>query len=314
MKTWRRLQQLGAVALKSSLYVLPYNEQSIEDFEWFRSEVTAHQGHASLFSASSVTGVEDADIVQQFQTARNVDYRALRKEVRAVAGRLKRGAAGHAAERTVRQLRERFGKVQAIDFFHASEAEAIGRELMAIEDELRPRRGSERERAAGEDVREYQHRVWVTRPRPGVDRMASAWLITRFIDRHAQFKFVQDVKEAPAGALPFDMFGGGFAHEGDLCTFEVLCDRFRLRDQAIAKIGTIVHDLDLKEPHLRLPDFAGVSVLIDGLRAGFDDDSARLSHGIDLFDALYRGFQVRETAPTPFISSRRKRRGSGRSR
>jgi predicted nucleotidyltransferase len=119
--------------------------------------------------------------------------------------------------------------------------------------------------SGGSESGQYSGRLWVTRPRPGVDRMASAWLIRRFIDAKARFGFITDVKTA-GDALPFDMFGAGFGHEGDRCTFETLAARFGIRDAAVARIAEIVHDLDLKDGKFGAPEAATLGIAIEGLQ------------------------------------------------
>jgi hypothetical protein len=137
---------------------------------------------------------------------------------------------------------------------------------------------------------EYRRRVWVTRPRPGVDRFSSAWLIRRFIDREATFVFAASPDRYP-GAVPFDMYhAGGFRHEGDMCTFEVLQERFGIRDLAVRRIGEIVHDIDFKEDRYKSPHAPTIGNLVDGLRASTPDDGRLLEQGIGMFEALYLSF------------------------
>ena len=141
------------------------------------------------------------------------------------------------------------------------------------------------------DPETYRNRVWVTRPRPGVDRFSSAWLIRRFIDRNAAFVFAGAPNRYP-DAVPFDMYhAGGFKHEGDLCTFEVLQDRFGIRDLAVRRIAEIVHDIDLKEDRYTSPHVSTVGLLVDGLRASIPEDAKLLEQGIVLFEALYQSLQ-----------------------
>ena len=159
------------------------------------------------------------------------------------------------------------------------------------------------------DAGQYDGRLWVTRPRPGVDRMASAWLIRRFIDSKARFGFITDVKSA-GDALPFDMFGAGFGHEGDHCTFETLTARFGITDPAVARIAEIVHDLDLKDGKFGAPEAATLGIAIDGLQLSSMDDSVLLDQGMTLFEALYRSFgqSIRPSRPRSVVT--RKRKGS----
>jgi hypothetical protein len=146
------------------------------------------------------------------------------------------------------------------------------------------------------DVRDYQHRCWVTRPRPGVDRFSSAWLIRRFIDRSAQFAFATSPDKV-RDSIPFDMYQSeGFRHEGDRCTFEVLQRRFNIEDARVARIAEIVHDLDLKDDRFQSPDAPTIGKLVEGLRASIPDDGRLLEQGIALFEALYLSFESGKTA------------------
>ena len=141
------------------------------------------------------------------------------------------------------------------------------------------------------DMKEYQHRTWVTRPRPGVDRFSSAWLIRRFIDPAAQFAFASSPDRVP-DAIPFDMYqSGGFRHEGERCTFEVLLERFAIADPAVRQIGEIVHDLDLKDDRFRSAHAPTIGLLVEGLRASFHEDAQLLEQGIALFEALYQSLR-----------------------
>jgi hypothetical protein len=140
------------------------------------------------------------------------------------------------------------------------------------------------------DPRDFQHRVWVTRPRPGIDRFSSAWFIRRFIDPKAAFLFASSPDRRPE-AVPFDMYQpGGFKHEGDRCTFEVISRRFGIADVAVRRIAEIVHDLDLKDDRFKAPQAATIDMLVEGLRASVADDAKLLELGIAMFEALYQSF------------------------
>jgi len=141
------------------------------------------------------------------------------------------------------------------------------------------------------DTRAYQRHLWVTRPRPGVDRMASAWLIRRYIDPKASFRFTEDASGLRDVEVAFDMFGVEFSHQGTLCTFEALVARVGLRDAAVRRIGEIVHDLDLKVDQYGAAQRQTIGELIEGLREAFTDDQELLAHGIVLFEALYQSFR-----------------------
>jgi hypothetical protein len=298
VKTWRRLQQLGAMQVKGSLYVLPNSAHAFEDFEWLRVEIEALQGQAHVFAASAVGGVTDQQLIDQFQAARDADYRRLLKDLRAAQSKVRR-LPGDERARAVRSLGDKLDKVRAIDFFAAPQGEAAQREYASLARSLEPARRDASQPTPGSllDHADYQQRTWVTRPRPGVDRLGSAWLISRFIDRRPTFEFADDADRLP-DAIPFDMFSGGFGHEGERCTFEVLQAKFGITDPAVSALAEIVHDLDLKEERYRPPQAAGVATLIDGLRLAFGNDAELLTQGVALFEAMYRGLQSSST-PRP---------------
>lgn len=291
VKTWRRLQQIGAVASRNSVYVLPNTDQCREDFEWLRSEIVALGGDATVFSADAVSPGGGEEIVATFRRTRDADYRDLKREadkmMASARGKPASGKpAGPAWERSVRALRERFTAIERIDFFNAAVREAAAASIAALE-----QRSPGRKRAASHDtaplpVADFRNRRWVTRPRPGVDRMASAWLIRRFVDPDATFAFV-DQPAAPD--VPFDMYIGQFSHQGPLCTYEVLAQRFGLTEPAVERIGQIVHDLDMHDTKYSSADSPLVGRMVEGLRKIHADDRTLLDRGMEMFETLARG-------------------------
>lgn len=295
VKVGRRLQALGAVPIKNSVYALPRGEQAMEDFQWVRREIVSGGGEATVCEALFVEGHTDADVLALFTKARRADYLELAGEARALArnlARAGRGAAGAEAPRmSLARLRKRLAEVAAIDFFGAAGRDVVEGLLSGIEARLEsPPVPASRPKAAS--TRTYRGRTWVTRRGVKVDRIASAWLVRRFIDPRARFKFVAGQDYRPrAGEVRFDMFQAEFTHEGDLCTFEVLVRRFGLEDPALGSIGEIVHDVDLKDARFGRPEAAGVERLIAGIALRYAADAARLAHGGAVFDALYESFR-----------------------
>jgi hypothetical protein len=162
------------------------------------------------------------------------------------------------------------------------------------------------------DLSSYRGRVWVTRSRPGVDRMSSAWLIRKFVDPDAKFAFGDAAKRERT--IPFDVYGAEFGHQGGSCTFETIARRFGIEDDAVRWLGRIVHDLDLKAHAYAVPETAAVGRLVEGLRRMHHDDQALLGEGITMFEALYRSFPTREPEVVRKPAAERARRGPGRSR
>jgi hypothetical protein len=298
VKIWRRLQRLGAVAIKNSVYVLPRTEQTYEDFEWVLREIVAGGGDATMCEARFVEGLSDEQVEALFHAARDADYGALAADLRRLFDRLPKGAEIAAEQRRevesdVARLSRRFAEVTAIDFVRASGREAVDGLLAGIEQRLQASAKKSPGRAETAPDREMvQGSTWVTRKGIHIDRMASAWLIRRFIDPHATFKFVPPKDYRPErGELRFDMFEAEFTHEGARCTFEVLLKRFALNDPALPPIAEIVHDIDLKDAKFERPEAPGIERLVAGIAMGRKDDSARLERSAALFDDLYEYFR-----------------------
>jgi hypothetical protein len=291
VRTWRRLQELGAVAVKQSVYVLPDTAESREDFEWLKVEIEGAAGEATVYSAEHVDAAAEAALIDQFRHVRQQAYAELAGELQRIqrARASRQGPSGR--RRDLARYRERFAAIERVDFFGSPGRDRVMTLLADLEATTRSAaKGTGSQPAGGRtDPGQYDNRFCVTRPRPGVDRMASAWLIRRFIDSKARFGFITDVKAA-GDALPFDMFGAGFGHEGDRCTFETLAARFGIRDAAVARIAEIVHDLDFKDGKFGAAEAATLGIAIDGLQLSSMDDNTLLDQGMTLFEALYRSF------------------------
>ena len=281
VRAWRRLKALGAVALKSGAYLLPYSPDRYEQFQWLAQEVEKDRGEATLLKVDRVENMNQPEVVRLFHEARNADYAALTDRYRKL-GPAKRPRAAEELARLAREL----DRLADIDFF-----DAPGRQQT-----LRAREAAER-RVAGPlkagaapagrlDLEAFQGRQWVTRPRPHVDRIASAWLIKRFLDPAAEFVFAAP-DELPAGAIPFDMAGVEFGHQGDDCTFETLLHRSGLRDRRLASIAQIVHEADLRDGKFPRDEARGLDLVLRGLLAAIKDDHEALAQGLTLFDGLY---------------------------
>jgi len=282
VKVRRRLQDLGAVALKNSVYVLPYTDDAVEDFEWLQRLVVSEGGEATLCSAVFLEGVTDGEVEAMFRAQSDVEYAGIVDAARSLSGQ------STVAE--LRRLRRQLARAAARDFFGADGAIVAEEAVRAVESEMAGGRSVRRE-SRGIVGDAPRGATWVTRSGVQVDRIASAWLIARFIDEHARFRFVAGRTTGPvAGEFRFDMFGGEFTHEGEDCTFEVLVRRFRPDDSALIAIGEIVHDIDCKDDRFEREEAAGVASLIRGIVATHESDEARLAAGIAIFDGLYAAF------------------------
>ena len=297
VKIGRRLQALGAVAVKNSVYVLPRSDETLEDFQWVRREIVAGGGDASVCEARFVEGLSDDSVEALFNSARDEDYTALGRDARAVQGAARGGSKRPESPQdrigaAVARLRKRLGEVIGIDFFGASGRNAVEQLIAAIEADLQPARTETEPRAMR--AADVHGRTWVTRSGVHVDRIASAWLIRRFIDPEARFRFVRGPEPPQPGELRFDMFEAEFTHEGERCTFEVLLRRFGLAERALARIGEIVHDIDLKDGRFNHLETVGLDHLIAGIAMRHQEDEARLRDGAAALDALFEYFKRKE--------------------
>jgi hypothetical protein len=315
VRTWRRLQQLGAIPIKQAVYVLPDIPSAREDFEWLKTEVKASGGDASVFAADNVDSWSDDALVEEFRRSRQETYALLARDVekvlkRATGARRPRGTRAPAIHRLSEVFRERLTAIEGVDFFGSAGRDRVTTLLKQLEErasEIRLPAASSNP-VSRADASTYHGRLWVTRPRPGVDRMASAWLIRRFIDPQARFDFAADRDAVPDDAIPFDMFGVDFSHQGEGCTFETLCTVFGIQEPAAARVAAVVHDLDLKDGRFGAAEGATVGTLIEGFQLAHADDVALLAQGMALFEALYRAFEqsARSAGPRPLARSRQR--------
>ena len=286
VRVWRRLQSLGAAPLKNAVHALPLRDDTLALFEELQRDIVAGGGEALILEARLVGGMADAELRAVFDAARDADYDELAREARSLV------QAGEVALADSRRLKKRLDEIAAIDFFGAHGRQAA---LAAVADA--DRRAHEHPDVSGEGApeltpAELKGRTWVTRRHIHVDRIASAWLIRRFIDPDATFRFVEGKGYVPApGELRFDMADAEFTHEGDRCSFETLVMRTSLEsDPALCALGEIVHDLDIADGKFGRVEAAGVGALITGICAATDDDDDRLARGSTALDGLYAHF------------------------
>jgi hypothetical protein len=297
VKVWRRLQALGAVTVKGSVYALPAGDQAQEDFEWLLKEIASSGGEGMICEARLVDGMSDDDVRSLFNRARGQDYIDIAKEARALHVEAQDGPKPAAELRgRILRIRAELERIVAIDFFGADGRETVEGFLSSVETRLRKEEvmseASQSPASAVPDRDALKGRVWVTRKGLHIDRIASAWLIRRFIDPGATFKFVPAKGYIPEPReLRFDMYEGDFTHEGDHCTFEVLLTRIGLADPALTAISEIVHDIDLKDTKFARVEASGIARVIDSIAAANRVDVHRLARGAAILDDLYELFR-----------------------
>jgi hypothetical protein len=291
-KMRQRLADVGAVAVKNSVYLLPHGAEALEDLQWIAQEIEAGGGDAHLFAGDFVDGVAGEAAVAQFREARNADYDALAADAHAAMKAARSAAAVAELTSAHARLRRRFDAIRRIDFFDAERRAAAEDILHAIEARLQKDRKEETRMLKANP--ELRGRTWVTRPGVKIDRMASAWFIRRFVDPKARFRFADPSAPRKEGELRFDMVGGDFTHEEDRCTFETLVGRVGLPDKGVRAIAEIVHDLDLKDGKYGRAEAAGVRMMLDGLMARTEDDEERIDRALVLFDDLHEALGTRK--------------------
>ena len=297
VKIWRRLQGIGAIALRNSIYVLPRNDQTREDFEWLLRDIEKNGGGGLICEAEIVDGMRDDQVRAQFDEARDADYSVLIKELRSVSQAVKRKKQRIANPTALlAKLRQRFVEISKIDFFSATGRMTVEGLLSELEHAAITRSDKNKKKKTSNPLN-LKGKTWVTRHGVHVDRIACAWLIRRFVDPNAIFKFVADGEyQAADGELRYDMFNAEFTHEGDKCSFEVLLERAGLNDRALGAIAQIVHDIDLKDNKFARPETSGIAHVIGGICRTQSDDESRIARATPFFDDTYEQF-LRATRP-----------------
>ncbi len=307
VKVWRKLQALGAVPIKNSIYVLPNKRSTREDFEWLRDEILQSGGAATVFAGDSIAEKDDKEIVRDFHEARAKDYGTLAESVEAFCDKLKSALSGghikHEAQQKLERqwpvFRAEWDRIAKIDFFGTPSKKSASAALSRAQALLGRAKSVSVERAPAPPVpmsaKDLKGAVWVTRTSPHIDRLASAWLVRRFVDPKSRFKFVTPPYGRHEGELRFDMPEGEFTHFGDWCTFETIIHRLGLKDAALGPLAEIIHDIDLKDAKFGRPESSGVALSVYGLCRRRRDDFKRLEAGFVYFDDLFEALKPKES-------------------
>jgi len=295
VRVWRRLRALGAVALKRTVYLLPDTLDNYEQFQWLGQEIQRERGETVLLRVDQIENMSRSDLIRLFHEARDPEYRHLATRYRKLMQALERKSAAASAriDRDLSQLQKDFVKLRELDFFDAPGRAEVERLREAIDMRKRPSEEPARRDKATLDLRALRGRRWITRPRPHVDRIASAWLIRRFIDPEATFLFAGP-QEFPPDAIPFDTPGAELSHYGNDCTFETLVKRAGLRDRRLTQLAEIIHEADLRDGKFPRDEARGIDLAIRGFLAAHPDDHDVLTHGLALFEGLYAGASRKE--------------------
>jgi hypothetical protein len=289
VKVWRRLKKFGAVQLKTSTYVLPDEPVHYERFQWLAKEINDTGGEATLVRVKDIEGMPYAAVVALFNEARTRDYDEIVDPLtQLIKERKSRKMPVEPFAAELEKIRRRFHEIQETDYFQSSRGEDL-RALIHKAELLGsvPKKTETKTRLRVED---YRGKTWITRPRPEIDRVGSAWLIRKFIDPEAKFAFANTPAVAPQ-AIPYDMFEVEFSHHGDCCTFETLIERFAIRDRAVVRIAELIHDADLEDDKFHRAEGFGVEQIFKGWAKQGLTDHQIISKGFECFDGLYALFK-----------------------
>jgi len=279
---WRKLKKSGAIQIQTSTYILPDDPPRYETFQWLTQHIRDTGGDATLVRVREIEGLSNERLIELFNAARAKEYASLRELLRPLTARSTRTAN---LDGKLDRIRKQFREIRETDFFKNPKA----RDLEIILEKLegaQPRSKTQPKLAP----RDFRGKVWLTRPRPEIDRVGSAWLISKFIDPKAKFAFGN--RRGPNRCvLTFDMLEGDFSHDGDDCTFETLIRRFGIRDKTACKIAEMVHDADLGDDKFQRPECIGVDRILKGWGREDVSDQEILRRGFQCFDALYAFLQ-----------------------
>ncbi|MDF3013279.1 MAG: chromate resistance exported protein [Cellvibrio sp.] len=293
MRVWRGLKGSGAAVLRDGVYLIPASATSQAVFDEASRDVIANGGSAYIFATDTA---EAGDLSQLFD--RREDYLALQNELQQLSAQLT-GNSLQEAFKQLRKLRKNFTAITAIDFFPGASQAEIRQALQALEVHINRLLSPDEPKSidgdiARRDLLQYQNRTWATRKRPWVDRLASAWLIKKFIDPNAHFLWLDAPDQCPPDALGFDFDNADFTHVGDRVSFEVLLASFGLNHPELTRMGTLVHYLDVGG--VQPMEASGLEQILWGLRNSIADDDQLIAAAGSVFDALLAAFTHKEKA------------------
>lgn len=290
---WRRLQRLGAITPKAGVYVLPAHDECVEAFQWLAQEVQQAKGEAVVMRVERFEGLSDQQIIDLFRNACREKYAEIEGEAAEIERNVTRSKAADRHRETgdkLQRLQKRYTEVNRIDFFDCAEGQQVAAHLRRIQDILFKKDNPFGLDIPAVSIEKYREKRWVTRPRPHVDRLACGWLIRRFINPTAIIRYAGQPNPAE---VPFDMRDAEFGHRGNLCTFEVMIGAFRLKEPGLSPIAEIVHEIDLRDARYMPPETPGIDSVLKGWLLAKLSDHELETHGIALFEGLFRTFARR---------------------
>ncbi|OGW57645.1 MAG: hypothetical protein A2Z09_00965 [Nitrospirae bacterium RBG_16_43_8] len=302
MKVWRKLAKAGAVQLKGAVYILPNSDEHYEFLQWLLSEVSSMKGGGAFVKVKEMETMKDSELVELFNRQKETEYSGIEKHIEDLERKLnsiRKGGKSHDSMKLsgeLNKLTKEFDDIKRLDFFLSKAGQKTEGRIKSLKSAIRRLSGYKEKNALSKaeiltrKTEDFQNKKWATRKIPFVDRMASAWLIIKFIDQNAEFMFMEekDIERLiRKDIVTFDVKGGDFTHHADLCTFEALVKSFGIKDKAVKRIAEIVHELDIKDGKYSNAEARGIEVLLIGIRKTVKTDADALKKGMEVFEMLY---------------------------
>ena len=293
VRVWRALKATGAGTLREGVYLLPDGAATAKALWELEATIAEAGAQAHMLVVQARDEAQEQSFCALFD--RTEHYAELLESIKDARGSIKKSSEAQ-LHKTLRALEQQLQSIQASDFFPGRDgqkaADALSRLRREVELHLSPdepatsQTSIEQRRAS-----DYQGRRWATRRRPWIDRLASAWLVLRFIDKTPSFIWLANPKKCPKDALGFDFDGATFTHVGDRVTFEVVAQSFGLdKDEALQRLGQLVHYIDVGG--IPIDEASGLEMVVRGLQAQYADDDQLLASSVAVFDALYAALKV----------------------
>lgn len=289
MRSWRAIKASGAAVLRDGVYLLPEQDSCLTAFQAVLTDVQNGGGTAYL---ANITMLDvSVDLPSLF--LRDAEYADLLHEIEAVRHNLSATENASESYKKINKLRKNFKQLTAIDFFSNASQQQVNAALLEVEQVVRRLLSPDEPQAVRGELKvlaisDYQNKIWATRRRPWVDRLASAWLIRQFIDPHARFVWLESPSTCPTDAIGFDFDGAAFSHVGDYVTFEVLLHRFQLDTTGLKRLAALVHYLDVGG--VQPAEANGVEAVLKGLCATISDDNQLMVAATGVFAGLLATF------------------------
>lgn len=279
VKIYRKLQKHGALALKDGVYILPFTPDNHEFFTWLRGEIALFDGSMNFATVEKLDTISDDELMASFVALATSAYEVIVDKISSLGT-----PADDSYAQNLKKIIKEFQTIEEHDYFGSPKSKELKKELQLLQEVL----WQENHIAPAvpkRDIMEYQDKIWQTRPRPFVDRMASAWLIKNYIDKEAKFIFSQEIDSS---AISFDMQDATISHIGDLCTFEVLLKSFSLENEALLNIAKLIHNLDINDDKYHTPHAEGIKLILSSIRETSKDDYEIIKKSGTIFDYIVK--------------------------